>query len=108
MGLKFENAKIRVTDLEFIPYHNPKFVKLKINNQNVRYKIIRRYVYDGVGSWDKDCLFIEPNLPESTEKAIIVHEAVENFLMSKKKWNYENAHRHAVIWEHKILKRLSK
>jgi hypothetical protein len=106
--LKHENAKVNVSDVEFIPGRRPDFVRMKINGHNVSYKIIRRYVNKGVGTWKKDCLYIEPNLPEDTEKATIVHEAVENFLMSKRKWNYENAHRWAVIWEHKMLRRLSK
>ena len=91
--------KYRVSHIKI----SPKNISLKIDGKKVKFRIKKKFVPEGIGDWQGNEVHVEPKLPKRTERAILVHEAVENFLMTKKKYSYEQAHRKAVIAEHESL-----
>ena len=94
---------MRVTRVIFTPKTRPKHVSLFIDGRKYFYDIHRQEVREGVGEWRKKNIYVEPGFTTIQEKAIIVHEAVESFLMRLKGVKYEQAHKLATKEEYKWL-----
>jgi Zn-dependent peptidase ImmA (M78 family) len=95
-----------VEKVKFIPSNRPNIVIAKILGKVVRYRVVRKMISGGIGTWNEEenIIYVEPNLPPRTEKAVLVHEAVESFLEKVLKFSDEDAHRIAVIEEHRWLR----